>query len=105
MTFFDTADAYGDGQSERLHRHLPAGPGTEDVVVGTKVGRRVSPSRRGIYTLESLRAWAERVAGNLGVDTLDLVQLHCPPSAVYDTDRVFDALDTLVRTGSSRTTA
>lgn len=98
VRFFDTADAYGDGRSERtigtfLHSH-----GIDDVVVATKAGRRL-PQSAEIYTLDNLRAWTDRSRENLGVDRLDLVQLHCPPTAVYNTDAVFDALDTLVEEG------
>ncbi|WOQ16163.1 aldo/keto reductase [Raineyella sp. W15-4] len=98
VRFFDTADAYGDGRSERtigtfLHSH-----GIDDVVVATKAGRRL-PQSAEIYTLDNLRAWTDRSRENLGVDRLDLVQLHCPPTAVYSTDAVFDALDTLVEEG------
>lgn len=98
VRFFDTADAYGDGRSERtigtfLHSH-----GIDDVVVATKAGRRL-PQSAEIYTLDNLRAWTDRSRENLGVDRLDLVQLHCPPTAVYSTDAVFDALDTVVEEG------
>lgn len=95
VTFFDTADVYGDGRSERLigaflRRHQDAG-----ITVATKMGRRVEQLPEH-YTLANLRAWTDRSRANLGVDTLDLVQLHCPPTAVISSDEVFDALDTLV---------
>jgi aryl-alcohol dehydrogenase-like predicted oxidoreductase len=97
VTFLDTADVYGDGRSEqiigRFLRQHPAGPG---LTVATKMGRRV-PQEPSAYTLENFRAWNDRSRANLGVDTLDLVQLHCPPTPVYATDAVFDALDTLVQ--------
>ena len=95
VTFFDTADVYGDGRSERVigtFRRSPAGAG---VTVGTKMGRRVALDPE-LYTLDNFRAWTDRSRANLGVDTLDLVQLHCPPTPVYSSDVVFDALDTLV---------
>lgn len=69
------------------------------IVVATKMGRRVMPQDPEAYTLRNFRAWADRSSANLGVDILDLVQLHCPPSAVYSTDAVFDALDALVEEG------
>ncbi|WP_405621192.1 aldo/keto reductase [Streptomyces sp. NBC_01508] len=95
VTFFDTADVYGDGRSEQLiGRFLKNRPDT-DVVVATKMGRRAA-QRPENYHLDNFRAWNDRSRANLGVDTLDLVQLHCPPSAVYSRDAVFDALDTLV---------
>lgn len=95
VTFFDTADVYGDGRSEQLiGRYLRAHPG-QQLLVATKFGRRV-PQLPEHYTLANFRAWADRSRANLGVERLDLVQLHCPPTAVHSTDAVFDALDTLV---------
>ncbi|MEZ0163355.1 aldo/keto reductase [Kineococcus sp. LSe6-4] len=101
VTFFDTADVYGDGRSEQLlGRFLPTAP--DGVVVATKMGRRADPHVAQAYTLDAFRAWNDRSRENLGVDTLDLVQLHCPPSDVLHTDAVFDALDTLVAEGRTR---
>ena len=78
VTFFDTADVYGDGRSERLiGRFLAAHPGLP-VMVATKMGRRVALDP-GLYTLANFRTWADRSRANLGTGTLDLVQLHCPP--------------------------
>jgi aryl-alcohol dehydrogenase-like predicted oxidoreductase len=95
VTFFDTADVYGDGRSEQLiGRYLRDRPDA-DVFVATKMGRRAEQLPAN-YVLDNFRAWNDRSRANLGVDTLDLVQLHCPPTAVYSTDAVFDALDTLV---------
>lgn len=95
VTFFDTADVYGDGRSEQLiGRFLKNRPDAE-VFVATKMGRR-DEQRPENYSLDNFRAWNDRSRANLGVDTLDLVQLHCPPPAVYSSDAVFDALDTLV---------
>jgi aryl-alcohol dehydrogenase-like predicted oxidoreductase len=95
VTFIDTADVYGDGRSEQfigrfLRRRPDAG-----LTVATKMGRRV-PQVPQAYTLDAFRAWNDRSRANLGVETLDLVQLHCPPTPVYSTDAVFDALDTMV---------
>ncbi|ROO85551.1 aryl-alcohol dehydrogenase-like predicted oxidoreductase [Actinocorallia herbida] len=93
VTFLDTADVYGDGRSERVvGRFLRDDPG---VFVATKMGRRM-PQVPENYTLDHFREWTDRSRANLGVDRLDLVQLHCPPTAVYSSDAVFDALDTLV---------
>jgi aryl-alcohol dehydrogenase-like predicted oxidoreductase len=93
VTFFDTADVYGDGRSEQLiGQFLPGNPG---VMVATKMGRRVD-QRPEAYTLANFRDWTDRSRRNLGVDRLDLVQLHCPPTPVYSSDAVFDGLDTLV---------
>lgn len=93
VTFIDTADVYGDGRSEQIiGSFLKDRPG---LTVFTKMGRRL-PQEPGNYHLDNFRAWTDRSRANLGVDTLDLVQLHCPPTAVYSSDEVFDALDTLV---------
>ncbi|MFL6113981.1 MAG: aldo/keto reductase [Catenulispora sp.] len=95
VSFLDTADVYGDGRSEQLiGTFLKARP-DEGITVATKMGRRV-PQEPANYTLDNFRAWTDRSRTNLGVDILDLVQLHCPPTAVYASDEVFDALDTLV---------
>ncbi|MEO3746700.1 aldo/keto reductase [Plantactinospora sp. B5E13] len=95
VTFLDTADVYGDGRSEQLiGRFLRQRPDA-GLTVATKMGRRV-PQTPEAYTLENFRAWTDRSRSNLGVDVLDLVQLHCPPTPVFHTDAVFDALDTLV---------
>jgi len=98
VTFLDTADVYGDGRSERLVGRAVAD--RPDVLVGTKIGRRADPHVPAAFTPENLRAWTDRSRENLGVDTLDLVQLHCPPTPVYATDAVFDTLDQLVADSS-----
>ncbi|MBG6215850.1 aryl-alcohol dehydrogenase-like predicted oxidoreductase [Arthrobacter sp. CAN_A6] len=101
VTFFDTADVYGDGRSEAtIGSFLKANPG-HGIMVATKMGRRVDQVPEN-YSLSNFRQWADRSRTNLGVDTLDLVQLHCPPTAVYSTDEVYDALDTLVSEGVLR---
>ena len=99
VTFFDTADVYGDGRSERLIGGYLANHPDATVTVATKMGRRVE-QRPENYTLDNFRAWTERSRQNLGVDRLDLVQLHCPPTAVYSRDEVYDALDALVADGA-----
>ena len=97
VTIFDTADVYGDGRSEQIiGTFLRAHP---DVFVATKMGRRL-PQEPENYSMANFRAWTDRSRGNLGVDTLDLVQLHCPPTAVIESDEVFDNLDTLVAEGA-----
>ncbi|GAA3900745.1 aldo/keto reductase [Microbacterium invictum] len=99
VTLFDTADVYGDGRSETLiGRFLAARPG-HGITVATKMGRRLEQEPEN-YTPDNFRAWTDRSRRNLGVDTLDLVQLHCPPSAVIDADGTYDALDDLVAAGS-----
>ncbi|QFR01979.1 aldo/keto reductase [Streptomyces phaeolivaceus] len=95
VTFFDTADVYGDGRSEQtIATFLRSRPDLH-VFIATKMGRRVDQIPEN-YVLDNFRAWNDRSRRNLGVDRLDLVQLHCPPTPVYSSDEVFDALDTLV---------
>jgi aryl-alcohol dehydrogenase-like predicted oxidoreductase len=96
VSFFDTADVYGDGRSEQLIGRFLREHHAHDIFVATKMGRRDPEQDPSHFTAESFRAWTDRSRRNLGVDRLDLVQLHCPPDAVFDDDRVFDALDTLV---------
>jgi aryl-alcohol dehydrogenase-like predicted oxidoreductase len=97
VNFLDTADVYGDGRSESLiGRFLAQRSGGADLMVATKMGRRAQPHVADAYTLDAFRAWTDRSRENLGVETLDLVQLHCPPTEVYSRDEVYDALDTLV---------
>jgi len=99
VTLFDTADVYGDGRSEQIiGRFLAERPG-HGITVATKMGRRLA-QEPGNYTPENFRAWTDLSRRNLGVDTLDLVQLHCPPSAVIDADATYDALDALVSDGA-----
>ena len=95
VTLFDTADVYGDGRSEQLIGAWRRANPDHPLTVATKMGRRVA-QEPGNYTLGNFRDWTDRSRRNLGVDTLDVVQLHCPPSVVYQTDEVFDALDALV---------
>ncbi|WP_434743635.1 aldo/keto reductase [Micromonospora sp. SH-82] len=95
VTFLDTADVYGDGRSERLIGRFLRERGDAGLTVATKMGRRVEQIPEA-YTLANFRDWTDRSRRNLGVDTLDLVQLHCPPTPVFADDAVFDALDTLV---------
>ncbi|HEY6740839.1 MAG TPA: aldo/keto reductase, partial [Lapillicoccus sp.] len=98
VDFVDTADVYGDGRSERLiGRFLREHPGTP-VTVATKMGRRVEQVAAN-YTEANFRAWNDRSRANLGLDTLDLVQLHSPPTEVYSDDAVYDALDRMVADG------
>jgi aryl-alcohol dehydrogenase-like predicted oxidoreductase len=95
VDFIDTADVYGDGRSEQLvGRFLREHPGA-GITVATKMGRRVDQLPEN-YSAENFRAWNDRSRANLGLDTLDLVQLHCPPTPVYSDDAVFDALDGMV---------
>ena len=99
VTFFDTADVYGDGHSEQLVGQFLRECGDPAIMVATKLGRRADPFVAETYTRENLRAWTDRSRRNLGRDTIDLTQLHCPPTPVYSNDRVFDALDEMVADG------
>ncbi|MBC7723244.1 MAG: aldo/keto reductase [Burkholderiaceae bacterium] len=99
VTFFDTADVYGDGRSESfIGSYLADNPG-HGITVATKMGRREA-QEAGNFTLAKFREWTDRSRANLGVDTLDLVQLHCPPTPVFSSDAVYDALDELVADGA-----
>jgi aryl-alcohol dehydrogenase-like predicted oxidoreductase len=99
VTMFDTADVYGDGRSEQLVGAYLADNPSLDVFVATKIGRRAEQLATN-YTLPNFRAWIDRSRTNLRTDTLDLVQLHCPPTAVFANDEVFDGLDSLVAAGA-----
>lgn len=99
VTFYDTADVYGDGHSEELVGAFLAERGDDSFVVATKLGRRADPFAAETYTRENLRAWTERSLRNLGVDVIDLTQLHCPPPEVYSSAAVYDALEEMVSDG------
>ena len=99
VTFLDTADVYGDGRSEQLIGRLLAELGADAPFVATKMGRRADPHTASAYSLPAFRDWTDRSRRNLGVEVLDLVQLHCPPTPVLSDDRVYDALDALVEEG------
>lgn len=98
INFFDTADVYGDGRSERLLGQLRREVG-DSIRIATKAGRRLQPHTADGYNFENLRAFVERSLENLGVEALDLLQLHCPPTDVYYRPEVFEALDRLVGEG------
>jgi aryl-alcohol dehydrogenase-like predicted oxidoreductase len=98
INFFDTADVYGDGRSERLIGELVKAR-SERLYVATKAGRRLNPHVAGGFSRENLTAFVERSLKNLGVEALDLLQLHCPPPDVYYTPEVFGVLDDLVTAG------
>ncbi len=99
VTFYDTADVYGDGRSEKVVGRFAADHADAGFTVATKMGRREDQVPEN-YSAANFRAWTDRSRSNLGVDTLDLVQLHCPPSAVIEDDATFDALDALVEAGA-----
>jgi aryl-alcohol dehydrogenase-like predicted oxidoreductase len=101
VNFIDTADVYGDGHSERLIGRLRR-ERKDEIIVATKAGRRLNPHVAEGFTRTNLAAFVERSLRNLGAESIDLLQLHCPPSDVYDLPEVFGILDDLVRDGKLR---
>lgn len=100
VTFFDTADVYGDGRSEAaIGAFLAQRDDRDRFTVATKMGRRANPHVPEAFHLDQFREWNDRSRANLGVDTLDLVQLHCPPTAVFHDPAVYDALRVMVDEG------
>lgn len=99
VNFIDTADVYGDGRSERLISEVINDFPDRKIYVATKAGRRLNPHIPEGYTRKNLTAFVERSLKNLDVDTLDLVQLHCPPTEVYYMPEVFGVMDDLTQTG------
>jgi len=102
VNFFDTADVYGDGRSEKLIARVKRERSSERLVVATKAGRRLAPHRADGYTRDNLAGFVERSLRNLETDCLDLLQLHSPPAEVYQRPEVFAALDDLVKAGAIR---
>jgi aryl-alcohol dehydrogenase-like predicted oxidoreductase len=101
VNFFDTADVYGDGHSEQLIAQVCKAR-SEQIIVATKAGRRLNPHIASGYNRQNLTGFVERSLQNLQMETLDLLQLHCPPSEVYDMPEVFAILDDLVQQGKVR---
>ncbi len=101
VNFFDTADVYGDGRSEQLLARLRK-EAHKDLIIATKAGRRLSTQSANGYNRANLTAFVERSLKNLQMDTLDLLQLHCPPTQVYYMPEVFGVLDDLVSDGKVR---
>jgi aryl-alcohol dehydrogenase-like predicted oxidoreductase len=101
VNFFDTADVYGDGHSERLLAKLRK-ERKEKFYIATKAGRRLNPHTADGYNRANLTAFVERSLKNLNTDTIDLLQLHCPPVEVLYRPEVFDVLDDLVKVGKVR---
>lgn len=98
VNFFDTADVYGDGLSERLIAQLRKGT-SQPIHIATKAGRRLDPHTAPGYNRANLTAFVERSLKNLDTEALDLLQLHCPPTEVYYMPEVFGVLDDLVKAG------
>jgi aryl-alcohol dehydrogenase-like predicted oxidoreductase len=102
VTFIDTADVYGDGRSEKIIASVLKERGGEKPFVATKAGRRLNPHVAEGYTAANIEAFIDRSLTNLGVETLDLVQLHCPPTEVFYRPEMFGALDDLTVKGKIR---
>jgi aryl-alcohol dehydrogenase-like predicted oxidoreductase len=101
MNFIDTADVYGDGRSERLIAQLKK-QRKDEIIVATKAGRKLPKQTVEGYSRQNLTAWIENSLRNLSTDSLDLLQLHCPPTELYDHAEVFGILDDLVKAGKIR---
>ncbi|MCU0853745.1 MAG: aldo/keto reductase [Rhodobacteraceae bacterium] len=99
VSFVDTADVYGDGRSERIVRDVLAARSGNRPVVATKAGRRINPHVAEGYTFAAIESFVDRSLTNLGVDCIDLLQLHCPPTDVYYRPDFFGELDRLVEKG------
>jgi aryl-alcohol dehydrogenase-like predicted oxidoreductase len=102
VNFIDTADVYGNGRSERLVARLRRERPRDTVWVATKAGRKLPQQVCEGYSRENLTAWIEESLRNLQMDAVDLLQLHCPPTALYDRPEVFGILDDLVAAGKLR---
>src|SRR5215217_2566085 len=102
VNFLDTADVYGDGRSEKLVGRLLRERPQDEILVATKAGRRLDPHAAEGYNYDNLSAFVERSLGNLGIEAIDLLQLHCPPTEAYRQDSTFEALDRLRETGKVR---
>ena len=99
VTFFDTADVYGDGRSERLIARLIRERSDAEILVATKAGRRLDPHVAAGYTIGNIEAFVDRSLANLETERIDLLQLHCPPTDVYYNPELFQGLDRLVEHG------
>jgi aryl-alcohol dehydrogenase-like predicted oxidoreductase len=100
VNFFDTADVYGDGRSERLL--VKVRKNNPDIYIATKAGRRLDPHTAEGYNRKNLNEFVERSLRNLDTETIDLLQLHCPPTEVYYMPEVFGILDDMVKAGKIR---
>jgi len=102
VNFIDTADVYGDGRSERLVAQVLRDRHGQRIYVATKAGRRLPEQTVAGYSRANLTAWVDRSLKNLGTEPIDLLQLHCPPTALYEQPDVFGILDDFVAAGKLR---
>lgn len=102
ITFIDTADGYGDGRSEQIIAAVLRERGGERPFIATKIGRRLSPHMASGYTEKNLNEFIDRSRDNLQTETIDLVQLHCPPTEIYYTPEVFAVMDEMINAGKIR---
>lgn len=101
VNFIDTADVYGDGESEKAVGRLIRGR-SERIYVATKCGRRLSPHVNEAYTPQSMRGFVEDSLRNMGLETIDLIQLHCPPTEVYYRPEIFAEFEKMIAEGKIR---
>ena len=101
VNFLDTADVYGDGRSERLIAQLKKAR-KDEIVVATKAGRKLPRQTVEGYSKQNLMRWIDDSLRNLATDAIDLLQLHCPPTALYEHAEIFGLLDDFVRQGKLR---
>jgi aryl-alcohol dehydrogenase-like predicted oxidoreductase len=99
MTFIDTADVYGDGRSEKIIAEVLKARGGKRPMVASKAGRRLNPHVADGYTKANIEAFIDRSLQNLEIDSLDLVQLHCPPTDVYYRQEMFEGLEEIRKAG------
>ena len=98
INFFDTADVYGDGRSEQFLSELLKST-AEKIYVATKSGRRLNPHNSEGYNPQNIENFIDRSLKNLGVECIDLLQLHCPPSDVFSKKEIFEMMDDIVQKG------
>jgi len=101
VNFLDTADVYGDGQSEAAVSRVVKSR-KEEIYIATKCGRRLSPHTSAQYTPAALTGFVNDSLRNMGLETLDLIQLHCPPTDVYYRPEIFETFDRLMSEGKIR---
>ncbi len=101
VNFIDTADVYGDGRSERLVAQLKKSR-KDEIIIATKAGRRLPKQTVEGYSRQNLTKWIEDSLRNLSTDTIDLLQLHCPPTDLYYHPEAFGMLDDFVKAGKLR---